>query len=330
MHDVARLAGVSLKTVSRVINQEARVAPETAARVLDAVAELGFERNELARSLRSGGRSATLGLIIGDLASPACAAIAQAVESVADERRYVAIICCCGDDPGRVRDRVVALLRRRVDALLVAGTAAEHDGWARRAHVAGVPVVFMNRPPPGMVADAVLPDDRGGARTAVEHLATRGHRRIAYLGGLGPSSTAIERYAGYRAAIEAGHGPGPQQLVRLSRDDDRAAQTAARELLGLAPGIRPTALITGSRRHTIAALRAFREVGSELAVVGFDDFEAADLLARPPTVVRYDTAQLGRQAAELAFARLDGAQWPPRRIVVRTEIVPRGSGELTP
>jgi LacI family transcriptional regulator len=144
------------------------------------------------------------------------------------------------------------------------------------------------------------------------------------LGRLGRSSSAVERCAGYRAAIET------EQLIRLCRTDDPGPQAVTRELLGLAPGIRPTALITASRRHTVGALRAFGEVGSEPALVGFDDLEGADLLACPPTVVRYDSAQLGRQPAALAFARLDGAERPPRRIVVPTEIVPRGSGEPTP
>src|SRR5690349_2630169 len=172
MRDVAELAGVSLKTVSRVINDEPGVAAATAERVSAAIAELGFQRNDLARSLRQGVTSSTLGLLIGDVANPFYSAIAQAVEAAARERGYMLITASCEEDPARERELVGALLRRRVDALLLVPAGPEHAYLGD-----GTPVVFLDRPPAGLEADCVLLDNLGGARIAVEHLLAHGHER---------------------------------------------------------------------------------------------------------------------------------------------------------
>jgi LacI family transcriptional regulator len=118
------------------------------------------------------------------------------------------------------------------------------------------------------------------------------------------------------------------ELVRLGTHDDRQAEAVVRELLALAPGRRPTAIFTGNNRHTVGAVRALRGLEGEIALVGFDDFELADLLAVPTTVVRHDPERMGAEAAALAFERLGGDGSPPRRVVVPTELVARGSGEV--
>src|SRR5918911_3312795 len=143
MRHVAERAGVSLKTVSRVINAEPGVAPATATRVTAAIDELGFQRNDLARSLRQGVTSSTLGLVIEDVANPFYSAIAQAVESAARERGYMLITASCEEDPEREKDLVQALLRRRVDALLLVPAARDHAYLAREAADA-TPVVFLD------------------------------------------------------------------------------------------------------------------------------------------------------------------------------------------
>jgi LacI family transcriptional regulator len=327
MHHVAERAGVSLKTVSRVINDEPNVAAATAARVTAAIAELGFRRNDLARSLRQGRSSATLGLVIEDVANPFYSAIAQAVERVARERGFMVIAGSCAEDPERERELVHALLRRRVDALVLVPAAADH-GW-----LAGedTPIVFLDRPPVGVEADAVLLDNAGGAHSAVAHLVAHGHRRIACVADPEELVTAAERIAGYRAALaDAGIEPDPR-LVRTSSRDPEHSQAIVAELLALPERVRPTALFTGNNRHTVGALRALRaQPGRDLALVGFDDFELADLLATPTTVVRHDSHRMGVEAARLAFARLDGDAAPPRRVVLPTELVLRGSGEVPP
>jgi LacI family transcriptional regulator len=326
MRHVAERAGVSLKTVSRVVNDEPGVSSETADRVARAISELGFQRNDLARSLRQGRSSATLGLVIEDLANPFYSAIAQAVDTLARERRFMVITGSCAEDPARERDLVLALLRRRVDALLLVPAGAERDhGWLAAE---GVPVVFLDRPPRALAADCVLVDNAGGARSAVQHLIAHGHRRIACVADPEELFTAAERLAGYRAALAMAEIEPDPRLVRTEARDAAHSETIVRELLALPPGVRPTALFTGNNRHTVGAVRALRGLEHDVALVGFDDFELAELLAMPTTVVRHDAFRMGEQAATLAFERIDGSAESPRRIVMPTELVQRGSGEV--
>jgi LacI family transcriptional regulator len=328
MRDVAERAGVSLKTVSRVINEEPGVAGPTAARVGSAITELGFQRNDLARSLRQGRSSATIGLVIEDMANPSYSAIAQAVEAASAARGCMLITSSCEEDPDRERALVQALLRRRVDALLLVPASHDHAYVAREA--GDTPVVFLDRPPGLIDSDTVLLDNRGGARSAIEHLIAQGHRRIGCVGDPDRLYTAGERLRGFRDAMEAANIDVDPDLVRLGTHSAERAEAVVRELLALPPGRRPTAIFSENNRHTVGALRALRGLEHEIALIGFDDFELADLLAMPTTVVRHDSQELGRHAAELAFMRLDGRTGPPRRVVVPTELVIRGSGEVRP
>jgi LacI family transcriptional regulator len=173
MRDVAHQAGVSLKTVSRVINEEPGVTPATAAKVTEAIDRLGFERNDLARSLRQGRSSATLGLVIEDVANPFYSAVAQAVEAAARDRGFLLITASAREDAQRERELIGALLRRRVDALLIVPAGTDHRYISDTART-----VFLDRPPHGIAADTVLLDNLGGARRAVEHLIAHGHIRI--------------------------------------------------------------------------------------------------------------------------------------------------------
>jgi LacI family transcriptional regulator len=327
MRDVAERAGVSLKTVSRVINAEPGVATETAARVATAIADLGFQRNDLARSLRQGRSSSTIGLVIEDVGNPFYSAIAQAVEQAARAHDCLLITSSCEEDPERERELVQALLRRRVDALLIVPASRDH-AYLPRELGEGTPIVFLDRPPEGVEADCVLIDNQGGARMAVEHLLGQGHRRIAYVADPDALYTAAERLAGYRQAMARAGVEIDPALVRLGSHDAAQAEAAVRELLALPTGQRPTALFCGNNRHTVGALHALRGLEHEIALVGFDDFELADLLGI--TVVRHDSQDLGLHAAALAFGRLDGMDGAPRRVILETQLVVRGSGEVAP
>ena len=324
MRDVARSAGVSLKTVSRVINGEAAVAPATAARVTDAIAELGFERNDLARSLRSGHSSGTLGLVIEDVGNPFYSVVAQAVEDAARLRGLLLITASAREDPEREYELVTALLRRRVDALLVVPIGDDHRYLTRNAE--HVSADFLDRPPREIEADTVLADDRAGAQRATEHLLAHGHSRIALLGDDAGLYTAGERVAGYRAALDAAGVGADPGLVRMGNHDAAAAEAAVAGLLALPAGERPTAILAANNRNTVGAVRALALVPERIALVGVDDFELADVLGI--TVMRSDPALMGLRAAELAFARLDGDDRPPQRVTIRAELVVRGSGEI--
>ena len=168
MRDVASSAGVSLKTVSRVVNSEDGVRPATAARVEAAIAQLGFARNDVARSLRHG-RANALGLVIEDVANPFYSAIARTVEDAAHARNHILITGSCEEDAERERQLVLRLLRRSVDALLIVPAGDDHR-YLQPELDDGIPIVFLDRPPRGVEADTVLLDNVGGARAAVAHL----------------------------------------------------------------------------------------------------------------------------------------------------------------
>jgi LacI family transcriptional regulator len=324
MVDVGRLAGVSLKTVSRVVNGEPGVSVATVGKVLAAAAELRYERNDLAASLRHGDRSNTLGLVIEDVGNPFYSVIAQAVEESARERQSLLITASAREDPVREQELVIALLRRRVDALLIVPAGSDHR-YLQEAGLHGR-TVFLDRPPARTQADTVLIDNAAGARQGVQHLLTHGHRRIAFVGDRRDLYTARERVKGYRGALAVAGVKSDPDLVAMDNSTSKAATEAVTRLLALPRARRPTAIFGGNNRCTVGTLHALRAGRHSLALVGFDDFELADLLE--VSVVRTDPYGLGQLGAELAFARMDGDTRRVQRLVVPVELVPRGSGEL--
>jgi LacI family transcriptional regulator len=323
MNDVARVAGVSLKTVSRVVNGEKSVRGRTAERVRAAVDQLGFRRNDVASSLRRNGTSASIGLIIEDLANPFYSQVARAVEEAATERGCLLIVGSSEESSGREHQLISTMLGRRVDGLIVVPAAADHSFLVQELN-AGTPIVFLDRPPTGIEADSVLLDNVGGARTAVCHLLAQDHRRIALVGDIETIWTASERLRGYHEALaQAGIAFDPA-LVRLNSHDIGRAQAVTGDLLALSSP--PTAIFAANNRNCVGVLRALGSRRSDVAVVGFDDFELADMMG--VSVISYDPAELGRLAARRLFARIDGEDSPPRRLIIEVSLVERGSGEV--
>lgn len=188
--------------------------------------------------------------------------------------------------------------------------------------------MFVDRPPGGIDADTVLADGRGGARMAVEHLLAHGHRRIGVVVDHETVHTARERVAGARDALATAGVAMPEELVRGGASSAERAQAAVLTLLELPADRRPTGLFAGNNRITLGALRALRASSSRVALVGFDDFEFADMLDPAITVVRHSPADMGRLAAQAAYRRLDGHEGEPVRQVIPCELVVRGSGEV--
>ncbi len=327
MRDVAATAGVSLKTVSRVVNRERGVAPDTSVRVTDAIERLGFHRNDLARSLRPGQKTSTVGLVIGDVGNPFFSGIARAVEQVARDEGYMVIAGSTHEDAQHEKELVATLCMRRVDGILLVPAGRDHR-YLLAELAAGTAVVFIDRPPGGIEADAVVVDNVSGARRAVEHLLASGHRRIGLLGDSTSVFTAAQRTLGYRAALAGAGIAVDERLLRIGPHDAADAHAAARELLALPDP--PTAVFAVNNRMSLGALRALRDPGRRVALVGFDDFELADMLATPITVIAHDPAAMGGAAAELLFRRLAGDTGPPRQVVLPTRLVTRGSGEIPP
>jgi LacI family transcriptional regulator len=330
MRDVAARAGVSLKTVSRVLNREPGVAESTAERVQQAAQELSFQLNFGARSLRrSDGRTATLGVILENVENPYSSAIHRAVEEVARERGLSVLAGSLDEDPRRERALVAAFVSRRVDGLVMMPTGTDHR-YLLTERQAGTFMVFVDRAPGLIEADVVVTDNQAGAARGVRHLISGGHRRIAFLGDLLQIQTAQQRYAGYLDAMRGADLAVVQQDTVHDCTSASLGEAAVTALMRKADP--PTALFTGQNFVTFGALRALRHLGLQhrVALVGFDDFALADLLEPGVTVVAQDAATIGRRAAERLFSRFAGDDSPFTVEVVPSRLVVRGSGEIPP
>ena len=331
MRDVAAAAGVSLMTVSRVVNGEPGVLPETAARVERAIRRLGYQRNDMARQLRRKGQlTETIGLLVDDLANPFFAALTRAVEDAARLHECVVLIGSSNDSLAREREVVSAFCARRVDGLIVVPVAGSHR-FLREQQALGVKVVCVDRPADNLEADTILVDNRRGAFEAVRHLIDQGHRRIGYLGDRDDIWAVRERYAGFTDAIAAGGLVPDLSLVRHGLRSRADAARAAKDLMRQpAP---PTALFASNNlvtMGTVDALYSAQEQHGRVALVGFDEFALADKLTPPVTVVAQDPATIGATAAQLLFGRIAGDTSPPREVVLLTRLIIRGSGEIAP
>jgi len=312
MRDVAALAGVSFKTVSRVVNTEPGVSTALRERVQAAVEQLHYRHNLAASNLR---RTAPRTL--------------RALENRLRERGIAVLAASLDEEPDRERDLVRDLVARRVDGLVLmpATVSQEYLVSERRA---GLPTVFIDRRPRGVDADSVTVDNQLGAQLATRHLLAHGHRRIAFISDLVAIETAEQRLRGFsQSMLDAGLGDGTG-LARLdvrSADAARAAVTAL--LAGPDP---PTAVFAGRNDLAVGAVRALRVAGlsHRVALVGFDDFPLADVLEPALTVVRQDLRRIGDEVGRLLFNRLDGDTSPAVHVVLDPTLVVRGSGEIAP
>jgi LacI family transcriptional regulator len=326
IRDVAALAGVGTKTVSRVINDEANVSPQTRERVQRAVVALNFKPNQGAGALRRGDRKTlTLGLLLDAVDNPFSALINRAVETLAYRRDTAVIAASSDNDPDRERVMVDAFTRRRVDGLILS-PITEDQGYLHVEREQGTPLVFVDRPPTGLLADAVITNNYEATIEAARHLINHGHRQIAHLGNESAASTA--RQCGFtKAMTEAGLAESSLQLGLRS---DQEIDAAVRGLMQL--DTPPTALFTSHYLVTLGAIRALHDLQLErrVALIGFDDIVLADVVNPAITVMAPDPSRLGTIAAERIFARLDGDTSSVQTAVVPARLIARGSGEIPP
>ncbi|BBB01693.1 putative LacI family transcriptional regulator [Actinacidiphila reveromycinica] len=327
MKDVAARAGVGLKTVSRVVNEEPGVTPDTAARVQAAIDALGFRRNDSARLLRTR-RTASVGLVLEDLADPFYAALSRAVEDVARSHGALLFTGSSAEDPRREQELVLAFCARRVDGLVVVPAGDDHR-YLLPEIAAGVATVFVDRPAGRLDADVVLTDNAGGTREGVAHLIAHGHRRIGFIGDQPGIHTAGERLRGYREAMaSAGLKVRPEWYAMGPTTPERV-EAALDAMLGGAEPV--TALFAGNNRVTVTAVRVLAGRPERIALVGFDDFELADVLDPAITVVAQDAPGIGRVAAQQLFRRLDGIVTDgASRTELPVRLIERGSAEFPP
>lgn len=317
---VAEAAGVSPKTVSRVIRGEEYVSAATAERVLAAAAAVGFRPNALARAFREGAKLATVGLVTGDVANPFYSRIASGAEHALREPAYSLLTASNDEDAERERRIIGELIEQRVGGLLVV-TADNDHSRLERERTLGTPTVFLDREPVGVEADSVVLDNRRGMRVAVEHLLQEGHRRIALIGDLSRLSTHRARVDGYAEAMRSAGIRGWEANIRSDTHDSTAASRAVNELLDT--GDPPTALVATNNRIMLGVLRALTPIDSPPAIVGFDNFDLADVLGI--TVVSSSPEEMGKIGAEEILARILGDDSPARHHVIPANLIVRAS-----
>ena len=331
MKNVATLAGVSFKTVSRVVNGEPGVSRQLEERVTAAIAELGYQPDHGARTLRqTTSESATIGLIHADIANPFMAEVHRSIEAVAAANGSLILSGTSLEQPERHEELVREFLRRRVDGLVVVpvGDAdTPPSELLRREIKRGTPIVFIDRDP-GVDADLVMSDHRGGAELATRHLQQHGHRRIAFLGSREHVHSVIERRAGFESVMAEADARPAAVIGGLRTPDDSAK--AVHELLHRSPNEQPTAIFAAQNGLTLGAVRALHALGMQhqVALVGFDHIDSVDIVEPGITTVPQNAEELGRRAAGLLFSRLRDGRTESSREIVPVALVPRGSGEI--
>lgn len=318
--DVARLANVSTKTVSRALFGSGPVSPATKEKVERAAAALRFRPNALARELRTGGATTTVGFVIGDLTNPFYTRVGAGVQRALTRHGLTLIIAATADDPRLEPTAVSAMLERRVRALLLVPVAEDHS-YLEGERQFGTPIVAVDRPLTNAVSDSVVFDNRSGARAGVVALLEAGHRRVGFVGPGDSLYTQRERLRGYRDALEARGLPFDPTLIRTVGRDVASTRAATRELLEADDP--PTAVFAGDNRAAIGVLEEARGSTEPLGLVGFDDFDLADLLG--VSVVAHDPERMGEEAAEIALRRISEPMGVVERVILPTQVVLRGS-----
>lgn len=327
MRDVAAAAGVSLKSVSRVVNGEPNVSPDLARRVGSALESLGYRQNLGASALKHHRGTRAIGVLVQDVANDFAANALRAIEDRCSAHGLAVLAASLDEEPEREHARVADLLSRRVTGLVLM-PATSDQSYLRHEIERGLPVVVFDREAEHIELDSVVVDNIAGARRAIGHLLDHGHRRIGLLADSPHVQTSERRLAGaYQALRERGMAVDPELVVSGVRTQAEA-RAAAHHLLGLADP--PTALFAARNVITLGAAQALHDRGESFtrALLGFDEVSAADLLRPGLSVIAQHPREIGACAADLLLSRLDGYRGEARRVVIDVELVGRGSGEI--
>lgn len=325
--DVAKRAGVSTMTVSRVTNNSGYISQETRERVLNAINELGYVPNALARSLRFK-QTKTIALVITDITNPFFTTLARGVEDVASERGFSVIFCNTDESPETEAEYLTVLLQKQVDGFLVVPACSSSESIADLQE-RNVPVVVLDRRVPDLRVDTVRGDSEQGAYLLVRHLLDLGHRRIAVLSGPQDVSTAMDRVAGYRRAMAEADIQGEDALeYYFDRFTAGGGYKMAQQALALNP--RPTAIFAANNFVAIGAFHAFREAGlrvpEDISLVVIDDLPEEFLTQPFMTTANQPAYDLGEHAIKLLLSRLSGAgPDEPQEIVLPLTMIVRHS-----
>jgi LacI family transcriptional regulator len=320
LRDVARRAGVGAATVSRVINGGQNVSPRTLAAVQKAIDELAYHPNQAARSLK-GAPTKTIGLIVPSVADPFFSTAAAAIQDVARQHGTLVLLAASENQHAREREQITTLIQRRIDGLILTPSEAAAPDMLRHA---GFPIVCFDRPFPGNSLPSVLSDNYGGAKAATEYLVKRGYKRILCVAGDPNLFTSQRRVRGHRDVIRAA---GLPYLAKLEVQDPAGVAAAITPFLKGKE--RADAIFCIKNAITVEAYkllhRARIAIPQKMALLGFDDFDLADTLEPPITVVRQPIQAMATKAAELLFDSLEKHEISRNPVTLKVELIERGS-----
>ncbi len=326
VRDVAAHAGVSRATVSRVLNNNPTVDAALRERVVEAVRELGYQPNRMARRLRSQ-TSSVIGLIVSDIQNPYFISIIKGVEDVAYAHQMSIILCNSDEDPAKEQMYLRVMAAERVAGLVIVPSQNSDAHNLAQLQQMGIPVILLDRFMPDVEMDVVKVDNERGAYDAVLHLAVLGRRRIAIITGVLSLTTGRERYSGYQMALASSGLPHDLSLVKEGDFKAESGYRLTRELLTSTPP--PDALFVSNNMMTLGALRALREmavrVPQQIALVGFDDMPWSGDLYSPLTAVSQPTYELGTEAVNLLLRRLANPASPFRTVMLQPRLIVRES-----
>jgi LacI family transcriptional regulator len=325
MADVAKRAGVSVSTVSHVLNKTRTVAPETVRAVEEAIAELGFTPNILARSLVRSSTNA-IGVAISAITNIYFGEVLRGIQAECARHRLMMFFADTADEPDGQFEVVRELHQRRVDGMILAPVPDDEDRTLNYVKRHKIPVVFVDRLVDGPF-DQVVVENRQPMKELVAHLAGHGHRRIALVSGLNGLSTTIERVEGYEAGLAAAGLSFDRSLIEDGSSDIETARAAVHRLLAKEKA--PTAIITANNKMTIGAMKALRElkrrVPQDIALAGFDDFEWADSFEPRLTVIAQPCHAMGVKAVGMLVKRMKDAERKGRTVRLPAELRIRDS-----
>ena len=325
--DVARLAGVSIATVSRVINESDKVSSATREAVQKAMKELGYIPSRVARRLRQrGGLRHLLGVILPDIQNPFNAEIARGIEDVAYANKFAVLLCNSDDKLVKEQFYLNVMRSESVDGVILPPNQ-ESDEAVRNVIEAGMTVVIVDRALKNVSVDTVAVDNIFGAHEAVQHLIQKGHSRIGLIAGPSSISNSRQRRRGYEKALKEADLPLDSELIRIGDYKQNSGRVLAKELLELPSP--PTALFVSNNLMAVGALEAIHEkklkVPESIALIGFDDLPWAEALDPPLTVVRQPAYEVGKAAAEMLINRLNNPDLAVAKLQLRPRLILRKS-----
>jgi LacI family transcriptional regulator len=343
VQDVAQRAGVSKATAARVLGGYGATSATVKAKVLAASMELGYQANELARSI-STGRSGTIGVVVGDIENPYFGLAVRGISDAASAAGFDVILANSGEELKKEQDAVKVLTGKRVDGLIITPARTSETRHLEDVHQSGRPLVLLDRAVPGLDVDMVVCDDRDAASAATLHLIQAGHRRIAYISAINSDdpvyrgrhqidvSTVMERIDGFlEASAKAGIGL-PERFIRLGAIGSTVSRRIVSDLLNLPEP--PTAFLASDNIVALEVFKTIRALGlsipDDVSLIAFHDADWTSVTTPPVTVIAQPIYDLGLESARILIERIRGTVAVPRQVVVKTTLIERQSTGAPP